>query len=42
MSRVFLHAPEQGFAFNETVFGLLTAAVIGLAGILSVGVFVHG
>ena len=33
---------EQGFGFNDIVFGLLTAAVTGLEGLLTLGVFVHG
>ena len=42
MTRVPIRAPEQGFGFNEIVFGLLTAAVTGLEGILTLSLFVHG
>jgi len=42
MTQFSLHAPEQGFGFNDIVFGLLTAAVTGLEGLLTLGVFVHG
>lgn len=42
MKHISLHAPEQGFGFNDIVFGALTAAVTGLAGILSLGLFIQG
>ena len=42
MTQVSLHAPEQGFHFNDIVFGRLTAAVTGLEGLLTLSLFVHG
>jgi hypothetical protein len=42
MKQISLHAPEKGFGFNEIVIAVLTAAVTGLEGLLTLGVFVHG
>lgn len=39
MSRISIHAPAQGFPIHDLIVGLLTAAMIAVAGALSFGPF---